>query len=173
MARRPASSRRPAPSRRLAALCLAVLCSAALLTACADADGGGADQVTETPSGGAIPSTPPPAATPSEVRSPGPSASEGLEVAGDVSFPVTGELGLAEVEGGCAYIEVDGQRYELIADPDADLAVDGGNAVVASGDGEVIARAGDQITVDGSIDDGIATFCQIGPVIVASEVTAG
>jgi hypothetical protein len=87
-------------------------------------------------------------------------------------MPATGTLGVEDLEGGCIYVEVDGQKYELLAGPDAALAMDAGNGVVADAQGNVIARAGDTITVQGALDPGISTFCQIGPVLMATSVTA-
>lgn len=91
----------------------------------------------------------------------------------ELSLPATGTLGVEDLEGGCVYVEIDGERYELLAGPDSGLAMDAGNGVVADAQGEVLARAGDQITVDGALDPGMATFCQIGPVLMATTVEAG
>ena len=92
-------------------------------------------------------------------------------VADALRLPATGTFGQEDIEGGCAFVEIDGQRYELVADPSAGLAIDPANGVIVTEDGEEVARAGATITVDGQVDAGLMTFCQIGPVLVASEIT--
>lgn len=118
------------------------------------------------------PTEPPPTSAPTDDM-----AREDLPVAdgspGALSLPATGVLGVADVEGGCTYVEIEDERYQLMAGPDADVVVDPANGVVASTDGEVIAGPGDTVIVDGQVDPGMMTFCQIGPVLVASGVEAG
>ena len=88
--------------------------------------------------------------------------------------PLTGTLGLENVEGGCAFLEASGQRYELIAGPDATIVLDEGSGAITDGEGgDVIAEVGDTITVDGAIDPGTASFCQSGQVLLVESITAG
>jgi hypothetical protein len=94
----------------------------------------------------------------------------GFSSEGALALPATGVLDVVEVEGGCTVLDVDGTTYLLTAAPEADLAIDPANGVVATAAGEVIAERGDRITVDGSVDPGIITFCQVGPVLIATSV---
>lgn len=163
------SSHRPA---LLLTVCLVVML---LLGACADADttAGAGSEATEAATTAPDPSSGEP--TPDEASdAPTADGSETPVADAGASRPdrVTGTLGLEDVEGGCTTLTVDGERYELIADPDADIVIDSGNGVIATTDGEEIAQAGDTITVEGAVDTGMMTFCQIGPVFVAEAVTA-
>ncbi|MGI9019075.1 MAG: hypothetical protein ACR2HR_18565 [Euzebya sp.] len=130
-------------------------------------DPGSADPTTSSSSTASRPS-----AAASSAAAPSPLERDDAAFNGSVQLPATGVLGVEDIEGGCVFVEVDGRRYELIASPDADLAIDPGNVVVADSQGTVIARAGDTITVDGQIDPGVVTFCQIGPVLVATDIQA-
>ncbi len=145
---------------------------ALLLSACASADDAAS---VEDPVEGTVEPTD---ATPGDSTPTPTDDADGMErpepdMTADVRLPATGTLGLSEVEGGCVFVEIDGDRYELLADTGADVAVDPANGVIADAAGEVIARAGEEITVDGTVDPGIVTFCQIGPVLVADSITAG
>ena len=75
----------------------------------------------------------------------------------------------AELEGGCAWIEVDGERFELML-PDG-YSVDYETLTLTGPDG-VIAEAGDQIRVTGAEAADMASFCQIGPLWEVAEITA-
>lgn len=166
-------------TRRPAAMCVML---ALLVAACGDATTSG-DAVSAT---GTSPSPIEPTtafATPDAVQqtpSAGPAVDPDPSTEGEtlqfdqkeLALPATGTLGVENLEGGCIYLEVDGQKYELLAGPDAALAMDAGNGVVADAEGNVIAQAGDTITVEGALDPGIATFCQIGPVLMATSVAA-
>ncbi len=152
----------PTTRSHVIVVCLA---AAMVLTACASADVATESAATQEPSESVGSETA--SAEPDMTREePDPGGTA-------VSFPATGTLGVDDIEGGCVYVEIDGTRYELLAGTGADIAVDPANGVVAAADGTVIARTGEMITVDGAVDPGIVTFCQMGPVLVATDVTAG
>ncbi|HUG83758.1 MAG TPA: hypothetical protein VMM13_04290 [Euzebya sp.] len=153
---------------------------ATLLLGCADQsssvrpddDGGGSAVVTEGP-------TQEPGGQTADIDESGEPAldvdAEGRESGdGDTALPdpLTGTLGREDIEGGCVYLESAGQRFELVAGPGATIVVDPDNGVIADTDGEVIAEPGDTITVDGSLDPGMASFCQIGQIVVVDSITA-
>lgn len=85
---------------------------------------------------------------------------------------ITGTLGGdAHLEGGCVWLDGDDdQRYEVMwpsgweADADA--------LEVRDGDGEVVAREGDQLTLRGVTATDVATVCQVGTPFEAEEVEA-
>ena len=89
----------------------------------------------------------------------------------DPRFPLTGTLELVGVEGGCLVLRVGDTQYEVLADPGAELAVDTANGVVADASGTELAAVGDEVTVEGSIDTGVATFCQVGPPLFVTAVS--
>jgi len=82
-----------------------------------------------------------------------------------------GTLGFDDIEGGCAYLLADdGTRYEVIYP-------DGWNLrraplELVSPEGEVVARAGDEVEVRGREAGDMASICQIGPIFRATEVLA-
>lgn len=94
-----------------------------------------------------------------------------LSISDELQLPTTGTLETVDVESGCLVLIVDGVQYELQAAPDAELAVDAANGLVVDAEGNELATAGDDVTVDGALDPGIATFCQVGPVLFVTEVT--
>ena len=82
---------------------------------------------------------------------------------------LTGVLGLAEVETGCPYLEsADGTRYEVMY-PDGWELRRSPLQLIAP-DGSTVARAGDEVTVRGSVADDMASICQIGPIFRAIDV---
>ena len=97
------------------------------------------------------------------LSSPKPSAPSSL--GGD---ELTGALGFDEIEGGCAFLEVNGTRYEVIY-PDG-WQLQRNPLQLFSPSGEVVAGAGDQVTVRGEEATDMASICQIGPIFRASEV---
>jgi hypothetical protein len=75
------------------------------------------------------------------------------------------------IEGGCAYLlAADGQKYEII--PPDGWELQKAPAAVVSPSGEVVAKAGDVITVHGDEAD-MMSICQIGPIIQATDIVAG
>lgn len=84
-----------------------------------------------------------------------------------------GTLGGGDIEGGCFWLDgEDGTRYELIAGTRSDVAIDQSNRVIADAEGNVVAREGDTVEVTGTVDEGMATFCQVGTVLVVDSVSA-
>ena len=82
-----------------------------------------------------------------------------------------GTLGFDDIEGGCAYLLADdGTRYEVIY-PDG-WKLQRAPLQLVSPDGEVVARAGDEVAVRGREAGDMASICQIGPIFRASEVLA-
>lgn len=98
-------------------------------------------------------------------------AADELDAALDPTFPLTGTLEVMGVEGGCLVLTVGDTQYEILADPSAELAVDTANGVVVDAGGEELARAGDEVTVDGAVDTGVSTFCQVGPPLFVTAVS--
>ena len=83
----------------------------------------------------------------------------------------TGVLRSDAIEGGCAYLQTaGGDKYEVI--PPDGWQLQKAPAAVVSPDGQVVARAGDVITVRGHETD-MMSICQIGPIIQATEIVAG
>lgn len=84
---------------------------------------------------------------------------------------LTGFLGADLIEGGCPYLEAaDGTRYEVIYPPGYDI--DRSSATLRDPAGEVIASAGDVVTVRGREATDMASTCMIGPIFQASEVVS-
>ena len=104
-------------------------------------------------------------------------ASPSLELAsqqpskGGAAGTYTGMLGSDAIEGGCAYLQApDGGKYEVLY-PDGWTLRKSPLELIAP-DGRVVARAGDEVTVRGAEAD-MASICQIGPIIQATEVVVG
>ena len=82
---------------------------------------------------------------------------------------LAGRLGADAVEGGCAYLEADdGTRYEVVYPMGWQVRLS--PLALIDPAGEVVAEAGDTITVRGGIADDMASVCQIGPIFRAAEV---
>jgi hypothetical protein len=93
-----------------------------------------------------------------------PSLADGVET-------YVGMLGSDAIEGGCAYLQsADGGKYEVIY-PDGWTLRKSPLELVAP-DGHVVAEAGDEVTIRGTRAD-MASICQIGPIIQATEVVTG
>lgn len=108
----------------------------------------------------------------SSTSSPAPSSGEpsivGSPAQGD---RVTGLLGFDDIEGGCAYVEADdGTRYEVMYPDGWELTES--PLELRSPDGDVVARAGDEVTVVGEVAADMASICQIGPIFRATDVEA-
>jgi hypothetical protein len=85
------------------------------------------------------------------------------------SQTISGRLGADSIEGGCAYLQTEaGKRYEVIYPKSWKL--DKGRARLTNPQGEVVASAGDTVTVRGEIATDMASTCQIGPIFRATEV---
>lgn len=93
--------------------------------------------------------------------SPGPTKVDGAEF--------TGILANDSIEGGCAYLQAaDGRRLEVIF-PDGWRLQPSPLELIAP-DGSVHSQAGDEVTVRGAEASDLASICQIGPIIRATEV---
>lgn len=81
----------------------------------------------------------------------------------------TGILANDSIEGGCAYLQAaDGRRLEVIF-PDG-WRLEPSPLELIAPDGSVHSRAGDVVTVQGTEADDVASICQLGPIIRATEV---
>ena len=84
---------------------------------------------------------------------------------------LTGALSEDSIEGGCGYLEsADGTRYEVIYPEGWELQLS--PLQLISPEGDVVARAGDLVTVRGREASDMASICQIGPIFTASEVVS-
>lgn len=81
---------------------------------------------------------------------------------------VTGVLGFDDIEGGCSFLATDsGVRYEVLY-PEG-WTLDRRQAELR-GPGACVARAGDAVTVRGTVATDRSSICQVGPIFVATEV---
>lgn len=86
---------------------------------------------------------------------------------------VTGALvgtfgGDAQLEGGCAWVESEGTRYEVLFPEGYEVSFE--PLTLVGPDGEVVATEGDELALDGQAVTDMATICQIGPVFRAESV---
>lgn len=118
-----------------------------------------------------------PAVSDTVSEAPAPSLSfmlRSMKPAPPTSLPgdLTGVLGLAEVETGCPYLEsADGTLYEVMYPEGWELRRSPLQLIAP--DGSTVARAGDEVTVRGSVAGDMASICQIGPIFRATEVVVG
>ena len=83
---------------------------------------------------------------------------------------LTGRLGRDEtLEGGCAWLEAEGQRWQIVYP--RDYRLDLASGALFGPDGK-IADNGDTVTVQGAAAPDMATTCQVGPVFRATSVEA-
>lgn len=88
------------------------------------------------------------------------------------AFSAVGVLaGDAGLEGGCLWLEVRGERYELVPAPESGIVVDGPSSTVTTADGTVIVP-GQELQVEGTLDGSLASFCQVGAIVVVDSVSA-
>lgn len=76
--------------------------------------------------------------------------------------------GDAQLEGGCAWIEAAGTRWDVQYPEGYDISFD---PVTLTDPGGDTATEGDVIRVTGSPAQDVVTTCQVGPVWVATSVT--
>lgn len=88
------------------------------------------------------------------------------ERAGDVLEGTLG--GDAQLEGGCAWLDTGGERYEVVY-PDG-YAVEFGPLRLRGPDGTTIAEEGDRVRVRGHVADERVSVCQVGTLYEASAV---
>ncbi|MFL5713232.1 MAG: hypothetical protein ACJ769_01085 [Chloroflexota bacterium] len=107
--------------------------------------------------GASAPSSPAARPSPSAASKPG------------VSADYSGILSMDEIEGGCTYLQADdGRKLQVIYPAGWELRKSPLELIAP--DGSVHSKGGDRVSVNGSEAHDIATICQIGPVIQASEV---
>lgn len=91
--------------------------------------------------------------------------------AGPATSELTGVLGGdPTLEVGCAWLEVDGRRYEVVWPRGYEVAFD--PLRLLGPEGEEVAAAGDEVTVVGTPAEGMASICQVGPMFRADQVVA-
>ena len=101
-----------------------------------------------------------------------PEASDGSEDAprpgSDVEL--TGTFGGDPLlEGGCVWLDADdGNRYEVMWPEDMEADT---NNIELMENGELVAEAGDQLTVQGQVTDEFASICQVGIMFQAESVS--
>jgi hypothetical protein len=145
---------------RLVGLVLALALVAAA-SACTSDGGRGTSDPTST-----SPSAEPPASR-TAISTPSPTTPEGTETI----VTITGILSADDIEGGCAYLHArDGTRYEVIY-PEG-WGVSASPLRLTNPSGELVARGGDSITVQGREAREMASICQIGPIFEATEVVS-
>lgn len=89
---------------------------------------------------------------------------------GDVGS-IEGTLGGdAQLEGGCGWVETGSGRYEVVW-PEG-YRVEFEPVRLLRGD-EVVAEAGDPLTVRGRVDADAMSTCQVGPIFKATSVDVG
>ena len=76
--------------------------------------------------------------------------------------------GDGQLEGGCAWLDAEGKRYELQL-PEG-YTVTFSPLEMIGREGEVVATEGDRLHLLGRKVEGIATICQVGPVFKVGEV---
>jgi hypothetical protein len=114
--------------------------------------------------GGTTPSSAPPSA-PLVAR---PSTSLKPD-SGAIGANYSGILSMDEIEGGCTYLQADdGRKLQVIYPEGWELKKS--PLELLAPDGSVHSKGGDRVSINGSVANDIATICQIGPVIRATEV---
>ncbi len=103
--------------------------------------------------------------------SPHPSHSLGASPSDASGATLRGTLGVADIEGGCAYLQAaDGTRWEIIYP--TGWRARANPLQLVDPDGVVVARAGATITVHGREARDAGSICQIGPIFKATEVVS-
>jgi hypothetical protein len=115
---------------------------------------------------GASPSAATPSASPSiSLITPGPSK----PLAPDAADTYSGILSFDSIEGGCAFLQAaDGRKLQVLY-PEG-WTLQKSPLELLAPDGSVHSRAGDTVSVKGSEATDMASICQIGPIIQATEV---
>lgn len=76
--------------------------------------------------------------------------------------------GNAELEGGCAWLEADQDRYDVLYPDGYEIAFD--PVRLLGPDGATVAADGEVVRVRGQVADDLMTVCQVGTVFRADEV---
>jgi hypothetical protein len=109
-------------------------------------------------------STPPSPTAPASTQ---PSASLAVQPSGSAA-DYSGILSFDEIEGGCTYLQAaNGDKLQVIY-PDG-WQLNKNPLELVAPDGSIHAKAGDTVSIMGSEAD-MASICQIGPIIQATEV---
>jgi hypothetical protein len=137
----------------------------AALAACA-APGGASLTPTESAKASAATSDEP---TASEETSPTEEMTATEEASIEAEATITGVLTADDIEGGCVSLAAeDGTSYEVIW-PNG-WTIDPQTMELTEPSGEVLATAGDRITVHGRVAPDMTSICQIGEIFEAVEV---
>ncbi len=81
---------------------------------------------------------------------------------------LTGTLeGDAQLEGGCVWLETPDGRYEVLWPDDIKAETD---PVQLVRDGEVVAEEGDEVVVEGHVEDDMVSVCQVGTIFTAERL---
>lgn len=87
----------------------------------------------------------------------------------DEAGTLTGTLdGDARLEGGCAWLDTDGDRFEILWPQGYEVEFD--PLRVVGPDGSIVAERGDTLAVRGREAPDVATICQVGVPYRADEV---
>jgi hypothetical protein len=101
----------------------------------------------------------------------GAAGNRGGAPAEDSANTLTGVLGGdAQLEGGCAWLDVDGERYEVFY-PEG-YTVEFEPVRLMGPDGEVVAGEGDEVTITGEVTTDRMSICQVGQIVEATAVQA-
>jgi hypothetical protein len=143
---------------RAVALAVIALLGAALLAGCGEADTGDTMSASEPDPTEASPLPVEPEGGIGDGAGP---PSEGEQLVGTLG-------GNAELEGGCAWVEAGGTRYEVRYPSGYEVRFE--PLQLLGPDGEVVAEEGDEVTVTGAVDAEMMSFCQVGEIFVATAV---
>ncbi len=84
---------------------------------------------------------------------------------------ISGTLrGDAQLEGGCAWLDTARGKIQVLYPAGYELSVD--PLQLRGPDGQVVAAAGDEITIRGAPAPDMVSTCQVGPIWRAEEVIA-
>jgi hypothetical protein len=79
--------------------------------------------------------------------------------------------GSPTLEGGCAWLDSGGRRYQLVL-PQG-YHVDYERLTIVGPDGKTVAKAGDTVTVTGREAAEQLSFCQVGSIFDVETISAG
>jgi len=79
--------------------------------------------------------------------------------------------GDAQLEGGCAWLDTDEGRFEVMYPEGYEIDFD--PVRLLGPDGEPIAREGETVRVRGRVAGDLMSICQVGTIFQATEVVAG
>lgn len=78
--------------------------------------------------------------------------------------------GDAQLEGGCAWLDTDEGRFEVMYPEGYEIAFD--PVRLLGPDGDTIAREGETLRVRGRVAGDVMSICQVGTIFQATEVGA-